>query len=304
MTTAQAALDRYPSRLAGRPEILDRTDPVLWAGADHPGPLTANQLLQYDRHGYLMIPDLLSGADVAGLLAEVQKMATDAGAPARPQTIQERGTEVVRSIFEIHRSNAMFAKLAAHPRVADVARQILADEVYIHQSRVNIKPGFRGKEFYWHSDFETWHTEDGMPAMRALSVAVALTDNTEHNGPLMVMPGSHRFYVACVGETPDQNYRSSLQAQEIGTPDAESLTLLADRCGIVAPKGAAGSAVFFDCNLMHGSNSNITPFPRTNAFLVYNSVTNALGEPFAAPGVRPEYIAHREFVDPVRHTRR
>jgi ectoine hydroxylase len=154
--------------------------------------------------------------------------------------------------------------------------------VMLHQTRVNFKPGFRGKEFYWHSDFETWHSEDGMPAMRAISASIALTDNTEHNGPLMVMPGSHRRFVACVGETPEDNYKSSLQAQEIGTPDEDSLSQLAAEFGIVAPKGLAGSVVFFDSNMMHGSNGNITPFARSNAFFVYNHVDNALVAPFAA----------------------
>jgi ectoine hydroxylase len=46
---------------------------------------------------------------------------------------------------------------------------------------------------------------------------------------------------------------------------------------------------------MHGSNGNITPFARRNVFLVYNSVENALVEPFAAPGRRPEFIAARTF---------
>src|SRR3546814_10756649 len=44
-------------------------------------------------------------------------------------------------------------------------------------SRLNYKPGFKGKEFYWHSDFETWHVEDGMPQMRALSMSILLAEN-------------------------------------------------------------------------------------------------------------------------------
>src|SRR3546814_19751740 len=72
---------------------------------------------------------------------------------------------------------------------------------YIHQSRLNYKPGFKGKEFYWHSDFETWHVEDGMPRMRALSMSVLLAENTPHNGPLMLIPGSHQSFLTCVGET-------------------------------------------------------------------------------------------------------
>ncbi|MFQ5599830.1 MAG: ectoine hydroxylase, partial [Candidatus Krumholzibacteriia bacterium] len=53
--------------------------------------------------------------------------------------------------------------------------------------------------------------------------------------------------------------------------------------------------VFFDCNAMHGSNGNITPYPRSNVFFVYNSVENALVEPFGGLEPRPEYIASRDF---------
>ena len=45
---------------------------------------------------------------------------------------------------------------------------------------------------------------------------------------------------------------------------------------------------------MHGSGNNITPFPRSNIFLVFNSVENALQEPYAASAVRPDHIAHRD----------
>ena len=50
----------------------------------------------------------------------------------------------------------------------------------------------------------------------------------------------------------------------------------------------------FDCNTMHGSNGNITPFPRTNAFLVYNAVSNRLQAPFGADAPRPGFIAARD----------
>ena len=175
-----------------------------------------------------------------------------------------------------------------------MARQILGSEVYVHQSRVNLKPGFDGKEFYWHSDFETWHVEDGMPRMRALSASIALTHNHPFNGPLMLIPGSHKTFIPCVGKTPDEHYRQSLKKQEYGVPDQASLKRLTDRGGIVAPTGPAGSVLFFDCNTMHGSNSNISPFARSNVFFVYNSVENALTEPHCGLKPRPEHIATRE----------
>ena len=49
----------------------------------------------------------------------------------------------------------------------------------------------------------------------------------------------------------------------------------------------------FDSNCMHASNGNVTPFSRSNLFLVFNSMENVCGEPFAAPARRPEHLATR-----------
>jgi ectoine hydroxylase len=134
-----------------------------------------------------------------------------------------------------------------------------------------------------------------MPRMRALSMSILLAPNTPNNGPLMLIPGSHRTFLTCVGETPENHYLSSLKKQEYGVPDEDSLTELAHEHGIVAPVGDPGTVIIFDCNVMHGSNGNITPFPRANAFIVYNALSNRLEAPFGAPEPRPTFIADRTF---------
>ena len=70
--------------------------------------------------------------------------------------------------------------------------------------------------------------------------------------------------------------------------------------GIATAKGPAGKVVLFDCNAMHGSNSNITPLPRSNVFLVYNSVSNRLVTPFGGKSPRPEFVATRKTFKPIQ----
>jgi ectoine hydroxylase len=287
--------DPYPTRVSDQPELLERTDPVAWGTADD-GPLDAEQVETFDRDGVLLLEGVFDDDEVAGFEARLDELSADATVRADERTITELETEDVRSIFEIHRTDELFAALSRDPRVVDVARQLLASDVYIHQSRINVKPGFAGEGFWWHSDFETWHAEDGMPRMRCLSASITLTDNYPINGPLMVIPGSQRTFVTTVGETPDDHYKASLKKQEIGVPDHDSLRRLVARHDgeIRQLTGKAGSVVFFDCNIMHGSGSNISPFPRSNVFLVFNSVENAVEEPFAATSPRPGFIAARE----------
>ncbi len=296
--------DLYPSRQQDKPEIIERKDPVINTrpeDADGSG-LTAEQLRQYERDGFIALPQFFTPEEVAVFRKELTRMTNDPETIRRQEAVKEPNSDIVRSIFCVHKLSSLFDRLSRHPRLLAIAGQILGGGVYIHQSRVNMKPGFKGQGFYWHSDFETWHVEDGLPRMRTVSCSITLTENNEFNGPLMLIPGSQNHYIACVGETPEDNYKSSLRAQKVGTPDDESLTQLAESGGIKAPKGPAGTVLLFDCNTMHGSNSNISPFPRSNVFFVYNSIENAPVEPWSGQKPRPPFIAEREDISPLEPT--
>ncbi|MEU2557799.1 ectoine hydroxylase [Streptomyces longispororuber] len=295
MTTApERTADLYPTR--GTEEVLiDRKDPVVWSAPGTPGPFTDEDLAAFERDGFRAVDELITPDEVHTYHAELERLINDPEMRADERSIVEPRSREIRSIFEVHKISEVFARLAADPRVVGRARQILGSDVYVHQSRINVKPGFGASGFYWHSDFETWHAEDGLPNMRTVSVSIALTRNYDTNGGLMIMPGSHRTFLGCAGATPKDNYKKSLQMQDAGTPSDEALTKLASEYGIRLFTGEAGSATWFDCNAMHGSGDNITPYPRSNVFIVFNSVENTAVEPFAAPVRRPEFIGARDF---------
>ena len=289
--TTAAERDLYPTR-GSREVATPRQDPVVH------GPLTPD-LEPYERDGFLTAGQLLTGDEVAEYRAELDRLVRDPALRADERRVVEPRSREVRSVFEVHKLSEIFSNLVRDERVVGPARRILGSDVYVHQSRINVKPGFGASGFYWHSDFETWHAEDGLPRMRAVSVSIALTENHDTNGGLMIMPGSHKTFIACAGRTPKDNYKKSLRTQDAGTPSDRALTRLADEHGIRLFTGPAGSATWFDCNCMHGSSDNITPYPRSNVFIVFNSVLNTAVEPFAAPVRRPEFIGARDFT-PVR----
>ena len=294
MTAARVrAMDPYPSR-GGAFRVLERKDPVVWGST---GPLGPDALRELEARGVLFFPGFFDEDETRALQQEAERRRAIADV-ASEQVVLEPGAEgaaSIRSIFAVHRTPGPLADMPRHPRLLAIAEQILGGAAYIHQSRVNYKPGFDGKPFYWHSDFETWHQEDGMPRMRCFSCAVLLSETTEHNGPLMVFPGSHRVYVSCAGETPERNFERSLRDQVVGVPDRPTLERFARDFGIESPKGPPGSVILFDCNVMHGSNGNITPWPRHNLFYVFNAVDNALVAPYCGQAPRPEHIASRRI---------
>jgi ectoine hydroxylase len=291
--------DLYPTRSAEDESWSERHDPVVWSDWNAAAPLTRAQADAFERDGYIMLENIFSSGELAILRNELDAIRGGGKRLTPDSVITEPGSDEIRTVFQLEKQSEVFDRLARDARIAGVIRFLLGDELYIHQSRLNYKPGFTGKEFYWHSDFETWHAEDGMPRMRAISASILLTDNDALNGPLMLMPGSHRTFVRCAGATPDDNHKTTLKKQEVGVPSNETLTRMAEKHGINYTAGKAGTVILFDCNTLHGSNGNITPFPRSNAFFVFNAWSNRPQRPFAAAKRRPEFLGARAPEAPI-----
>lgn len=297
MNMATESEDLYPTRSrAGGARPFARHDGVVhsrnqqrWAG-----PLGEEVLSRYERDGFLWFEGFFSPEHIQPFFGELKDMAADAELMNSSGVITDPNSGELRSVFAMHRLSRYFDEMTRDPRILGMVRQLLGSDVYIHQSRINDKFGFDGGGFDWHSDFETWHSEDGMPRMRALSASLMLTDNNEFNGPLMLIPGSHQYFVPCAGGTPEENWKQSLRAQRVGVPAQQWLQELATRRGIQAPKGPAGSLLLFECNTLHASNRNMSPWPRSNLFFVYNSIDNRPVDPYCGNRPRPEFLATRE----------
>ena len=294
--------DLYPSRLDQHKSPFERLDPVVYTeGRERrEGPLSEDQLHRYDEQGFLFFESFFSEREMQGFLDDLAEYDKDPSLKEKDQVIIEPYADEIRSIFAIHKLSERFDRLTRDPRLLDMAHQILGSDVYIHQSRINDKPGFTGTGFNWHSDFETWHTEDGMPRMRCFSLSILLSENNQFNGPLMLIPGSHRWFVPTAGKTPQENWKQSLKAQEIGVPDTRVLEEMTANGELVAPQGPAGSVILFECNTLHASANNLSPWPRRNLFFVYNSIENQMEAPYCGNRPRPEFVATREDVEPLR----
>ncbi|MCW8194685.1 ectoine hydroxylase [Proteobacteria bacterium 005FR1] len=287
--------DYYPTRLEEPKERFERLDPIVYSeGAQQrSGPLSEAQLREYEEKGFLVFDSFFSEQETQEFLRDMEGYSKDAELKKLEQVITEPTGRDIRSIFGVHKISERFDRLTRNQQLLDIAAQLLGSDVYIHQSRMNVKPGFTGTGFNWHSDFETWHSEDGMPRMRCFSLSILLTENNEFNGPLQLVPGSHKWFIPTQGSTPTDNWKESLKVQTLGVPAKEDLFAMTRAGGIEAPKGPPGTLVLFECNTLHCSGNNLSPWPRSNLFFVYNSVENRLHAPYCGTRPRPEFIATR-----------
>jgi ectoine hydroxylase len=242
--------------------------------------LTAQQVEQFEREGYLFFPALFRPEEVKVLLDEVPRLY----AQQRPENVREKGSDAVRTNFAAHLYSAPFARLARHPRMVNPVMQILGEGLYMHQFKINGKMAFDGDVWQWHQDYGTWRNDDLMPEPRAMNVAIFLDEVNEFNGPLMFIPGSHKLGVI------EAQHDVETTSYPLWTIDHETIAKLVGRGSIVAPKGPPGSMILFHSCMVHASASNLSPWNRVAVYLSLCAVSNHIRR-----FKRPEYIAHRDF---------
>jgi ectoine hydroxylase len=261
--------------------------------------ITQKQINQYDEQGFLLLPNYFLPLEVEIIKSQLSTALTEQGR----RRVNERDGVAVRSVYGSHQTNEVFDRLTRLPRLIEPATRILGSEVYVYQFKINAKAAFGGDQWEWHQDFIFWKQEDGMPSPRAINMAIFVDDVNEFNGPLFLIPGSHkqgvidvpgrdtrldRSQAGAYSESPD--WIANLTAKLKYSLDKETIGRLTKQHGMVAPKGPAGSALFFDSNIVHGSPNNISPFDRVVILITFNSVENKPVEPKHR---RPDFLVSR-----------
>ena len=246
--------------------------------------LTAQQVQQYHERGYILFPNLLDQDEVA----ELQAALPDIFARQGPEIIREQDDpDAVRLAFGAHIYSPPFQCLATSDRLVNPVRQLLRDDAYVHQSRINPKQGFgSGASWAWHQDYPPWRKIDGMPEPHCVMASIFIDDCTPATSPLLVVPGSQQVGLLDSQLHPDAEGRG----YELHHIDEQKLADLAGECGIDPLIGEAGTVAFVHCNLVHGSANNVSPWRRAIMYLIYNAVSNA-----CTSQTRPWFQNNRDF---------
>ena len=250
--------------------------------------LEQSQIEQFNRDGYLVFPGLFSAEESNRLKSEAERVSTiDSECVVREGT-----TQLPKIMFRLHERDGDTASPAYYaaarcPRVLGVAQQLLDDNaLYMHHCKVNMKASIEGSAWPWHQDFGSWHL-DGIARPELLTVMVMLDDATEMNGCLYFLPGSHRD-----GRTaPYWDESTPYKLWAVRPNDVRDYML--DGNEPVPIVGAAGTAVMFNCNLLHASGHNLSAHHRWHAYFCFNKVSN---RPQAVQDPRPDYVRSLNWV--------
>ena len=242
--------------------------------------LTDSEVGRFRDDGFLVLPSRFSREEVAALRAELPRLFAE----RRPENFREKESDAVRTAMGLHLRSEVFARATRHPRLVEPARQLLGDDLYVQQVKVNAKAAFSGDVWQWHYDFATHHGEDGVPEPLALNLHILLDEVNEFNGPLVFIRGSHRH-----GPAP-ATLDTVTTSYPLWVVDEETVAALIADGGLVSAKGPPGTVLIFGDSLVHSSSLNMSPWPRTIFSVILNPVANALTR-----HQRPDHQHHRDL---------
>jgi phytanoyl-CoA hydroxylase len=215
----------------------------------------------YRRDGFVVVPDLLGPEQLAGIrrvIAELVAAAAEVDTHTAVYDLEPGHTRAqpqVRRIKQPHKVHPAFDAVVRSAPVMAVLTELLGADLRLHGSKLNMKAAHYGSPVEWHQDWAFYpHTNDDL-----LAVGVMLDDCTSDNGPLMVVPGSHRGPI--FDHHADGYFCGAIDPAAIRDEIARAVPLT----------GRAGSMSFHHVRLVHGSAQNVSSLPRTLLLYEYGA---------------------------------
>lgn len=157
--------------------------------------LTAEQIEQFRRSGFVNGGPVLDDASVDTLQAEVLRVIEDRENAAVPQPVRvanlsSDAEKPIWQIVNIYKASPAFQALVCNPKIAEMAAQLSgANQLRLWHDQIQYKPKETGGRLHWHQDSPLWSSLQ--PKDAQLTAWVALDDAEADNGCMYMIPGSH-----------------------------------------------------------------------------------------------------------------
>ena len=240
------------------------------------GSLTKEQMDFYDREGYLILPDLMTDADMAPIREainfKVSQIADELAAVGLISDKLEGASFETRLARLFHgRTDAEFLKFGrswrellpgyfhfmSNPKILDAVESLIGPELFanpVYNTRPKV-PGVAAGAVPWHQDKSYWPNANWNPVITAW---IPLVATNEVNGCLHVWPRTHKTKM--VGFHNESHTGTSYREIDV---KAE-----ADRHAVPLPV-SAGTAILFNDRCIHMSTPNRSDHVRWSVDLRY-----------------------------------
>ena len=249
--------------------------------------LSKEQKSFYQERGYLLVENAVSPTQ----LSKLQKITYD---------LIERSKSVVESndIYDLdeghnsftprltriklpHKQNSYFWEILKNSDVTRVLNDLLGEDTTIITSKLNTKAPGGGSAVEWHQDWAFYpHTNDDL-----LAFGLMLEDVTPDNGPLMVIPESHKGPI--LSHKQNNVFCGAIDADDPSFTPEQAVSLT----------GKAGSMTVHHVRTLHGSAPNHSD---QNRLILFYEIAKADAWPILGASSYIHSLGQRKFWDDVQ----
>ena len=227
---------------------------------------------RFSRDGFAVARGLCDSRQVADIAAVSRahlqplvgpaEFEAEVGYPGSPPSRSAPGGDTPRRLLHAYARDPAFRRWATGPAVRDHLRVLFADnQVELSQAHHNCvmtkHPGFSSATL-WHQDIRYWSFD--RPDL--ISVWLALGSETERNGALKIIPGSHEMDID----------RGRLDRDLFLRPELPENARLIDTAAVVELN--PGDVVFFSCRTFHAAGKNLTEEVKLSFVTTYHTRDN------------------------------
>lgn len=223
--------------------------------------LSADQRTAYDRDGVIVVPDVFSPAEIDELRAVTDGFVEGAARVSANDDIYDledsHSAEAprVRRLKAPHLIHPAYFRASRNATVVAILKNLWGS-VRFDTGKLNMKSAGFGAPVEWHQDWAFYpHTNDDLAA-----VGIMLDDVDSENGPMLVVPGSHRGPV-WDHHGPDGRFCGAIDPARLDIDLSRALPCL----------GKAGSVTVHHVRAVHGSATNFSGAERRFLLFQYRA---------------------------------
>jgi phytanoyl-CoA hydroxylase len=224
--------------------------------------LTAEQMVDYNMDGYVIIKNFLSEEEVNKLYG----IATgDDTLLKHAFDLNDQAGKKTKLTLWYTPGNDAYGLLSKSRRMVKSADKLMdgESEVCHFHSKLMQKEPKVGGAWEWHQDYGYWYKNEFLFPDQMISIMVAITDANKENGCLQVIKGTHKM----------GRIEHGFSGEQVGASQ-HYVDLALKTKELVYVEIKAGDALIFHPNLLHRSEANLSDRPRWSLISVYNRSEN------------------------------
>ncbi|MGB0207372.1 MAG: phytanoyl-CoA dioxygenase family protein [Candidatus Puniceispirillaceae bacterium] len=244
--------------------------------------LSREQIEFYHEHGYLLVENVLSDVELKTLqtitydLIEKSKDITESNDAYDLDEGHSRHTPRLTRIKLPHKQDPYFWEVLTQSNVTRVLNDLLGEDTTLITAKLNTKAPGGGQAVEWHQDWAFYpHTNDDL-----LAFGIMLEDVTPDNGPLMVIPGTHKGPL--LSHKHEGLFCGAIHPDDPLFEQEKAVTLT----------GKAGSMTVHHVRTLHGSAPNMSD---KNRLILFYELASGDAWPILGAGSYLHELGQRKF---------